>query len=109
MCFSVAPLTNEMNADASNSVGDGGTKTITCDIDIANPSSDIIWRRAGVDVSSDAVDVTSAGLYGGERLQSTYSFTVALADDSTSISCTPIWLSTELGHLSKTVTLGESL
>ena len=105
MIFSVPPDENTLNDEASNASESGTQKILSCRTGSADPISDMIWRRNGVDVTSQVISKTYSGDYYGQEMESVYNFTADISDNGVSVSCTPFWEGTELINLTRTVIL----
>ena len=84
-----------MNTEASVAVSAGNMKTLTCTTGSSNPVSSMRWQKGGTEVTSGVISKIQSGEYGGEVLQSTYTFKAEKSDNGVQVICTPIWESSE--------------
>ena len=89
--FQVPPITNTMSPDAWEAVLAGTVKTLTCRAGSAHPFGHMIWRNGSADIEDNINAVTEPGDFGGDILESTYTFTAQVSDNGQKISCTPGW------------------
>ena len=103
--FTVSTRNNVMNPEASDPVTPGQEKSITCDTGSANPANTMLWRKAGVEVTTGVGSQSTPGEYGGQRLGSSYTFTAQISDNGQVVSCIPVWQGTELTQHRQQVTI----
>ena len=89
--FTVPPLSNNLDYDATNSVHVGTNKTLTCVSASSNPVGEMVWRTDGELVTLGVTSQTIPGEYGGTILQSHYTFTAEKEDNGLLVTCASHW------------------
>ena len=83
----------------------GNAKTFTCITGSSNPVSSMLWKKGKMAMATGETSYVQIGDYGGEVLQSTYTFTPQRSDNGVSVTCTPIWKGSEYTQYTKNVNL----
>ena len=103
--YLVPPQKNTLNSNATMPVLAGSEQTLTCTTESSNPVSVMVWRKRDTEVTSGVRNQMSDGEYGGEVLQSTYTFIAQKSDYGLLVTCTPMWEGNEYTEYRQGVSL----